>query len=326
MMSGDAGCSPEAVLSALGLSAYQPVEGGVWGEGLLAAVRRDDSGERLLLKEKRSYLSDAELLVHLDLHRFAAGRGAPVAPIPPALVDRLPLRLPEGRLIEVQTWIGGRKVDPQSAADVAAAGRALARFHRAAEGFPWPAGSCLHQEPRERFGKAEYYRSFLALVLEDAEHPLLLELYDDLADARRSLRDLEPERPLHGDPAPSNFLIEEGECVLIDLDDAHLGPPDEDLAWLMTMCGALRWRGETCLGLCEGWEPELTRAAWAGYRSEQPESGEPLRLRPWLVASVVCAVVDCLTDEGGLILPREEFEENCHRALWLIDQTEDLRP
>lgn len=259
-----------------------------------------ERGRRLVLKEKRSYLSDSEFCMHVALHRHVFEAGGPVTQ-PLAWDDRDVLTDCDGALAETYEHAVGTVLDPESISHLHAAGATLARFHIVAAGFT---PQVEHAEPRERFAKAVFYRQFLDALSVPAS--TVDELYRLLGQAEIEARQLSPcevgSQIVHGDPAPSNLLIgDDHSAILIDLDDAHESVPVSDLAWLLSTTAALRWQpaGEPEFRLLQQWDMEAFNAVLEGYRAVGGPSTPTVDvLRPWLCASLVCAVTDCFVEAG----------------------------
>jgi|SRR5262245_29912684 len=289
------------------------------------------SSQRVLLKERHSYLSDDEYRLQLELHRHLFRNGGPVAPLPEFVADRLPLITPDGRLFSLQAWVEGRALNADSLSDLAALGDALACFHLATADFKWTASPDVHKEPRERFEKAEFYRYLLRNYLGDSPDPLEMSLYAALRHARAQLDALyektgpEPRQPIHGDSDPANALRLSHKCVLLDYDDVHLSTRAADLAWLLTLCAGLKpVAGPVALRFRSTWsKPHLDTIIGSYQARARLDYAGTQALRWWMVAAVICAVVDCFHHNGWLIEPTPLRREG-RKALSLIDELKDI--
>lgn len=327
------------LLDELGLQDYESVESTTsmiqdCGQEVFAVLKpvSNKNSERLLLKERRSYLSDAEFRKHIELHRHIFRNCGPVVPLPASFVDRLPLSTPNKRLFEVLTWVEGSPVNPESASDLALLGNTLARFHIAAADFCWVASPDLHKEPRDRFAKAEFYRPLLRDGLGKSCHPLETRLYELLQHARTRLDSINcligPEalQAIHGDPDTVNALIVTDGCLLLDYDDAHLSTRAADLAWLATLTSGMeRVVGSVQYSFRAEWSRPLLKAIIGGYQKRMALGTPGLEgLRWWMTASIVCAAVDCFFDDGCLV-DRSRLNAECSRALELISELERMQ-
>jgi hypothetical protein len=121
---------------------------------------------------------------------------------------------------------------------------------------------------------------------------------------------------------------ERGGC-LIDLDDAHRGPPCADLAWLLCLTAGLQEVRDSVSGwrVRERWDEAGIAAILRGYRSAGGPSAAlgPRWLKPWLVASMVCAVGDCFLGGPYPVDGREVFHRQLRRALERINEIPALQ-
>lgn len=286
---------------------------------------------RLLLKQRQAYLSDAEFRLHVELHRHLFRAAAPVVPLPPGFAEKLPLEAADGRLFELQVWVGGRTPRADSPADLKLLGGALAEFHAAAASFPWRGGAEVHGEPRQRFAKADFYRRRLRDALGASADALEAPLYELLGRARARLEAAyaefgpEPLQPVHGDPDTHNGLILDGRCLLFDYDDAHLSTRAADLAWLLTLCAGLRQLDERVpYTFRDRWSEEGLRAILDAYLRAAPlEPSGRAALRWWMVAATVCATVDCFF-HGECLVELSRLRDECARAIGLIHELEHI--
>lgn len=303
-------------------------------EGALTLLLEDEDSRRVyLLKEKRAYLSEAEMRRHLAVHAHSLRNGGPVAALPPRLLDGAPLVTPTGRLFELQEWLRGPTLSGDDKRQLSEFGEVLARFHRSVRDFRWlePGDGTLHREPRGRFEKTRFHTPLLRKALSDSGHAALLDaIFERLDEAERRKGRLEaslgpePRQPVHGDPTPENVIVTEDGCYLIDLDDAHLAPRGEDVAWALTWCAAFQEEGGP--HFYDEWRLDAVRAFLAGYQSAWPLPAESLRLLAcWCVASVACVTTDgFFSDVTGLLVEVEAFAGECRKALRLIEQVNDL--
>jgi hypothetical protein len=149
----------------------------------------------------------------IGVYRALAQRPAPVRT--PAVVhtdgarvlvvDRLP-----GRPLSVDRYPAVALPD----ADVDAVVRALDRFSR------WDVGLTPVFDYRERVDR--YHRHG---IVDDRSRAVLHDLLTDIGP---------PDRPAHGDPVPSNLMIDGGVCGLLDFEFTGLFLPGFDLAVLHT--------------------------------------------------------------------------------------------
>lgn len=284
---------------------------------------------RLLVKLQQSYLSAAEFTMHNRFHFHIAANGGPVVE-PIALGGEAILTADDGRLAEIQAFFDGRAPDPMSDADLGLAGAVLAAFQRAAAGFVEPTE---HLQPRARFEKCDFYRTIavhagLPASLVDALYLRLDRARDEVSDQRRSMT-TEPclqQTTLHGDVALDNILIGPGErAVLIDLDDAHLGPPIADIAWLVALTAGYRSVPGVADGYeaLEAWDREAMSAVIAGYAPDAEDRAVLRRvIAPWLVASLVCGFTDCFLATGAAI-DVKLVTESCIRTINIIDSMDE---
>jgi Ser/Thr protein kinase RdoA (MazF antagonist) len=311
----------DELLTELGLEGWCPVDGGVRGgteeDHLVAVLSRD--GTSIVLKERAAYLSDEEFDCVVSNNRALARAGAPVPPVPEALARLVARRAPAGRRFSTVLWVGGRPLDPDAREDLECLGRALARFHRAARQID-ATEPRVRSEPRERFGKARHHRR----LLESRLGPELTdELYERLVAAQRLVAGYPagamPSQLLHGDVDPHNAVRTESGCVLLDVDDMHSGPVISDLAWLAILtAGMRRTADEAGYTFRDEWDGERCDAVLGAYRSEARLERTPPGLRPWLVASVVCAMTDCFHHNRWLVDERR-LRDEAMRALHLAD-------
>jgi len=307
-------------LRRFGLDNYTPLFGNPHSP--VTVVAQDIfEGRRILLKEAREYLGEGEFRLHVALHDHVRRAGGPV-PQPLAIAGKAVLSDSGGRLAEVQCWVEGRTLATSSPDDLAAAGAALARFHAAAADF---ADRSAHAEPRERLAKAAAYRRHLERAR--TEEGQVDALYDRLARAARETSRVEgplaKPQILHGDPAPSNFLVlPDGSVLLVDLDDAHEAAPIGDLAWLLCLTSAFCWRPGHVpdFGIRGAWDATSFSAVMQGYCAAANIARTRITtLKPWLCASIVCAVTDCFVD-GGEPENAREMPRVVAAALDLIDE------
>ena len=327
------------LLDELGLNDYKPIgPGGLMsmdpGSEVFVVLEpaAEQSHQRVLLKERHSYLSDDEYRLQMELHRHLFRNGGPVVPLPEFAADRLPLMTPDGRLFGLQDWMEGRSLNADSLTDLAALADTLACFHLAAVDFNWTASSDVHKEPRDRFGKAEFYLSLLHNYFENPPDPLETRLYAALRYAGAQLDGLydktgpEPLQPIHGDPDPANALLLSHKCVLLDYDDAHLSTRAADLAWLLTLCAGLKpVAGPVALTFRSTWSKPHLEAIIESYQARaRLDHAGTHALRWWLVAAVICVVVDNFHHNGWSLEPAALRREG-RKALSLIEELKDIQ-
>lgn len=316
----------QGALTSFGLEGCRALDGDAGPPATIHAV--DGNGTAFLLKQQRAYLGNEEFEMHIALHWHAYEAGGPVVR-PLSFAGRKMLTTALGERAEAQALIGGRSPAPNDATQLRRAAASLAQFHDSVVGFE---RKVRHAEPRDRFDKAGFYRQYLEGA---SVAPALVEaLYGRLADAQ-SLAGLTRNasdriyrwQMVHGDPAPSNFIVDDdGKIWIIDLDDAHWAVPAEDLAWLVCMTAALEWLpGQVpAFRLRDAWETSLLHAVMAGYADACGIARLDVdALRPWLCASLVCMVVDCFLEMCLPLVPADELAWICERAAVMVDETLD---
>lgn len=293
------------------------------GAAIRAVLERD--GERIVLKERATYLGVEEFRFQVAAHRRLADAGAPVPAVPAGLADRVAACAPAGRDFHVYAWVDGRTLRADAPADVACLAASLARFHAHSTSLVDEAGGLRHREPRDRFGKTRFYRPLLDRGLGSLARDRADRLYRALDDAEAALTHRSRLCVLHGDVDVDNAVASGEECVLIDLDDLHVGPPLSDLAWLMTLtAGMAKSPGPPAYRFREAWNTELLQAIADGYAAGATlHADDRADLPSWLVASIACATVDAFYHDGWLIDARAVATE-VDLALSLIDAVDDV--
>ena len=120
-----------------------------------------------------------------------------------------------------------------------------------------------------------------------------------IEEAAQWLRNNAPEtqqpRLVHGDPGPGNYLHENGELrALVDWEFTHVGDPEEDWAYLITMRG---------IGVME-------ESAWVEYLKEQIGVVlDPERLNYWIALNQFKGA--CIDQTAlGIFMRREYLAPN----------------
>jgi homoserine kinase type II len=190
---------------------------------------------------------EAQLISHLS------ARGV-VTPCPRLAQDGRPYARIAAGFVTVFPWAPGahRSLSELSAADVRAAGLALARLHQCGEGFP--------ERRPSRYALAPIvlrYRGF-----QHAPEPALATAVRDLGeeiawlDARAPARASLPQGIIHGDLFPDNVLFEGSRLsALLDFEQASDGALVYDLAvCLLSWCYVEDFVPERVRALCQGYE------------------------------------------------------------------------
>lgn len=160
--------------------------------------------------------ADADLESYEGSLRVAAALDAPnlrtAAPIPSRAG---PLAVPVGAArLALLRWLPGHR--PTTAADLAAAGAALATLHRRTATMPPPAGIPTWPWTWLSLDRWEPL---------DPDDPALVAAARDGSEARELVL-------LHGDPGPANFRVDGPTVGLLDWATVMQGPPAYDLAVL----------------------------------------------------------------------------------------------
>jgi homoserine kinase type II len=204
--------------------------GGTANTNVVLSTQR---GEFFLKRRNPSYAAegyvafDHRLMEHLAPH----GVGTPLA-----LVSRAGtrwIRL-DGRVYELYPFMPGHPHDRRSLAQIAAAGRALAAFHRAVRDFEAPPGKewpryrdpCLISDGIEA-AREQIVRALSAADMAYLEGQARL-LDEGLSDARYGSL---PRLVVHGDYHPGNVKYQDDRVTgIFDLDWATVQPRVLDLA------------------------------------------------------------------------------------------------
>lgn len=241
---------------------------------------RTDRGDFFLKRRNPKYADpsfvayDHALMEHLAPHRV----GTPLA-----LPSRDGARwcVVEGDVYELYPLYPGVAHDPSSLAQIASAGRALAKYHRAAEGFDRPGKAWpRYQDPAKIRAGLDALGGALVAALGADDFAYIDEQVRALeADFGDDRYDALPKTVVHGDWHPGNALFDGDACCgLYDLDWATRQPRVLDLA-----DGLFLWAGvrdepvdpADIVSLTQTWTPSPSRwrAFVDGYREIAPIGG-----------------------------------------------------
>jgi homoserine kinase type II len=201
------------------------------------------------------------------------------------------LRLHED-VYELFPYHDGGPHDRNSPIEIGAAGRALAKYHRAARSFRAPPGKewPRYDDPRLIREGIEAIRADLSkrLSAEDMRY-----LVEDVARLERELPDERyhglPKLVVHGDYHPGNLKFLGGEVSgIFDLDWATVQPRVRDLAdgiFLFAGQRASDIDASDISSLTQTWQPsvERERVFMDSYLASETLSGEELRALPLFV-------------------------------------------
>ncbi|MBM3474782.1 MAG: hypothetical protein FJX75_16075 [Armatimonadetes bacterium] len=289
------------------------------------AVVLDTAAGRFFLKRRNPRYSAPEMLRHdhaLMEHLAAKGLCTPLA-----MRSREGRRWveSEGETYELYPYMPGEPHDPTSEAQVREAGRALARFHRAAEDFDPPLGKrwpryhapaltieALRWALDEPAGRAPgAAREELQRLLSVAEG-----LADSFTDADYAAC---PHTTVHGDWHPANVKYRgDRVCGIFDLDWATHQPRLLDVADGVAFFAGTRSRpvdASDIRSLTQPFrlEPARTRAFLEGYRSVLPVRPDELRLLPQFL---LARWLWCRADPMRRKVPREEAIDYLLDGIW----------
>jgi homoserine kinase type II len=194
---------------------------------------------------------EAELVEHLSTHGVSTPR-------PVAADDGRPWARLGPHLMTLFPWVAGEHRDPPAAAECAALGQALARFHLAGRGF------ARHRESRYSFPRiVSRWRGIQAPDAEIAAALADLALETEWLTDRSAARAALATGVIHGDLFPDNVLYTGSQLTaLLDFEQASDGTLAYDLA--VCLCS---W----CTGPAGGaLDPARATALVAGYAAVRP--------------------------------------------------------
>jgi Ser/Thr protein kinase RdoA (MazF antagonist) len=195
-----------------------------------------DSGRYFLRQRNPRYTDEPAVAFDHRLIEYLATHGVPVVPALElhGLPGRRWLRLGPTQVLELYPWRTGQRFDRQSAAHLAAAGRALGAFHVATRRFHGPLGKAW---PRYDAPAAILHGLRCAETLPGArahsdQLTYLREQATSLAAALPDERyDALPRTVIHGDYHPANLIFQDDDVAgIFDLDWATCQPRLRDLA------------------------------------------------------------------------------------------------
>ena len=254
------------------------------------AVVVDTSQGRFFVKRRNPRYAALEMLHHDHaLMEHLAGKRYPT---PLAVVSREGRRWVEadGDVFELYPYMPGDPHDPSDLAEVEAAGRALAAFHKAASDFTPPPGKAWprYHDPAKTVEALEW--ALTELVEGAADRQTVEGLRKVALDLARDLPDGAywscPQMLVHGDWHPANVKYSRGEvCGVFDLDWATRQPRLVDIADGVMFFAGVRPTpvdGGDIRSLTQpfGLEPARTNRFMAGYLSVGEVTSEELRLLP----------------------------------------------
>ncbi len=215
------------------LQSVESAGGGTAGRNHVVVT---DSGRYFLRQRNPRYADEQAVTFDHRLIEHLAASGVPVAPAleRDGLPGRRRLRLGPTRVLELYPWRAGQRFDRQSAAHLAAAGRALGAFHAASRGFQGPPGKAWprYDAPTAILDGLRYAETLPGASAHCEQLSDLRGRAVSLAEAFPDERyDTLPRTVIHGDYHPANVLFQDDDVSSIfDLDWATCQPRLRDLA------------------------------------------------------------------------------------------------
>ncbi|MCC6731000.1 MAG: phosphotransferase [Chthonomonadales bacterium] len=231
---------------------------------------------------------DHRLMEHLAARRV----GTPLA-CPTSAGERW-LTL-DGAVYELYPFVAGEPHDRRSLAQIAAAGTALAAYHRAVRDFAPPPGKAWprYRDPRAIRSGLDAVRGEVQALLAPADTRYLEAqvtlLERGLSDARYAAL---PRTVVHGDYHPGNLKFAADRVVgIFDLDWATVQPRVLDLADGTVLFAGVRDSDiddADIVSLTQTWRPsaERTRAFVEAYLAGQPLAAEEHEALPLFVRAL----------------------------------------
>jgi Ser/Thr protein kinase RdoA (MazF antagonist) len=320
-MTEDRGLRPDEVAAILafypGVGTLRRLEVAGGGTASLNYLVQTTTGRYFLRRRNPRYTAESCVAFDHCLLEYLAARGLPVVPACPVAGDSQGgwlaarecrwLRRRPDEVVELYPWREGWRFDPHNPAQLAAAGRALGRFHAATRrldgppGKEWPrydhpeaiAGGLRSAADLEGAGAQ---RALLAYLEEQAR-----QLATALPDARYAVL---PYTVIHGDYHPANLLFDGDDVAgIFDLDWATRQPRLRDLA-----DGIL---------------------FFAARRATPIEGGDiaSLTQTPWLDAERAALFLEAYAGAAGWPLGPEEEDAlpEFVRARWLFCRVDGMR-
>lgn len=225
-----------------------PQDLGLWGTHLRLRFETSD-GRRLFLKEKPPYLSDDEFKCQLLLHAHIEHRHGPVAPLLASTTGAVVFSW-HGHQFRLSEWARGRHLSSLNANDQTALGQTVARFHKAALDFSsehcgdWTFPRNRGLVSPERWPEILEYTRFVDHALRTLQADCSMTMAWIRDWVRRHGVAIEhcklPEQFIHGDVDCFNCIeTENGDLLLVDLDESRWGYRLTDIAHAAAMTGGM---------------------------------------------------------------------------------------
>lgn len=137
---------------------------------------------------------------------------------------------PLGRevLVTCASWLAGPDVEDPDVEQGLELGRAMARLHEHARGWPLPEGGRMPVLDEPLFGDEDLLVG--AEGLDGEQHQVLARARERADEAFARVHAAGPVVPLHADLHGANLKWHEGRLAVFDFDDCGLGAPALDLA------------------------------------------------------------------------------------------------
>lgn len=192
-------------------------------------------GGRYAMRVNTNSTSTAEEVLAQQAWQLAIAAETPVrVPVPRVTRDGDPCaRVPSvalGRevLVTCASWLEGPDVDEPSPEQGFELGRAMARLHQHARGWPLPQGAAMPVFDDPLFGDED--RLTGAAGLDEEQHEVLRRARERADEAFARVHAAGPVIALHADLHGANLKWHEGRLAVFDFDDCGMGAPALDLA------------------------------------------------------------------------------------------------